>query len=352
MEPHRRINIFLGDNAQGKTNFIEALYYINKGRSFRTARDRNLVKWNEDHAFLSAELVFKGKKLLVEAGISADGGKLLKLNNKKCSLSELQVLPGLVLFTPEDLFLVKGAPSQRRAFLDNELGQSHQDYTYYFRQYRYTLDQRNNLLKSIARKRQDLNTLDVWDEQLSAYGAKLIRKRLFILKELSGEISTIHDKLSDGECISVNYLSSFPLTEKLEEEIIKKGFLNALHKKREEELFRQQTLTGPHRDDLKFMLDGRDARYFASQGQQRTTVLTLKLASIRLMNKWHGSFPLLLLDDVLFELDAKRRTFLLKELEKDIQVFLTTNNIDYLSAISKENIRYYLVKNGIIRERG
>ena len=352
IEPNKRINVYSGDNAQGKTNFLEALYYVNKGRSFRTSRDKNLIKWNEKYAYIAAELSTRGKNFLVEIGISSDGGKLFKINNKKCSYSQMFSLSGTVLFTPEDLFLVKGAPQQRRAFLDNEIGPSFKEYVYYLRQYKYTLEQRNNLIRNIARNRKDLSTIDVWDEQLAGYGSKLIRHRLFILKELSNEVNLIHVKLSGGERIAINYLSSFNLTEKLKEEIIKKDFLSALQKKREEELFRQQTLIGPHRDDLKFVVNGMDARDFASQGQQRTIVLTLKLSLIKVMSKWHGDFPVLLLDDVLFELDGKRRKFLLRELEKDIQVFLTTNNTECFSAINRENIQYYVVDSGIIKERG
>lgn len=356
LQPHRYINVIIGRNAQGKTNLLEAVYFAHTGRSHRTLKEREIINWFENFVLVEVLIKTVSKDKLISITISKKGEKKLKINGKICKGKFFEV-PGIVLFTPDDLALVSGPPQQRRKFLDNDVGIIAPHYSYYHQQYKKVLLQRNNLLKRIAEGRSKKESLAVWDSQLAAYGSKIIAKRIFILKKIAACTEKIYARLVGGrEKLSIRYLSSLKLEDNLSEENIDLIFFQALQEKRKEEVIKRQTLTGPHRDDLKFILDGYDARNFASRGQQRTIALAVKLAQMKLLKEELGEHPVLLLDDVLFELDKSRRNSLFNEIYRGSQVFLTTDNnfldsgeVDYFPSSGQTIGKVFFVQDGKIK---
>jgi len=354
MQPHRYLNIITGRNAQGKTNLLEGIYFAHFGRSYRTPREKEVINWFENFVLIEMLVKTTGGDKLISIGINKNGEKKVKINGKINVKGKLYEVPGTVLFTPDDLTLVSGSPQQRRNFLDMDIGTIIPRYNFNRQQYKKVLFQRNNLLKRMATGRSYKNeSLAVWDSQLVAYGSKIILERIYILRKLAFYAEKMYAKLSkEKEKFSIHYLSSLKLADNLTEESISTVFFQALKKKREEEINKKQTLTGPHRDDLKFTLNGYDARSFASRGQQRTIALALKLAQMRLLKEESGEYPILLLDDVLFELDKSRKKSLFDEIYYGYQVFLTTDNffsgVDYFTNKGQTIGKIFFVQNGKI----
>lgn len=321
--PHKGINIITGANAQGKTNLIESIYFCLRGRSFRAERDRDVINWQGENTSINAEINVLDRKIQIQWLANAKSKKL-KINGNDTPRSELDVL-GVVLFCPEDMYLVKGSPQERRRFMDYEVGPLNPQYSHAFRQYNRVLTQRNSLLKEIRDRRSTQEMLEVWDQQLFRYGAKIIFLRLQILAKLIPMAKNIHYEITSGsEELQAKYLSSLVLEPGLKEDQIASIFNSASKKIRHTEITRCQTLLGPHRDDLSLLINGVEAKTFGSQGQQRSVTLSLKLSQLELWYKEFGFYPVLLLDDVLFELDQKRQTMLLERVENKVQTFITT----------------------------
>lgn len=322
-KPHPSINVISGPNAQGKTNLLESIYYCLRGRSFRAERDRDIIKWHRDKASINADISLADRNVRVQWSINA-AGKKLHINGSESPRSELDYF-GVVLFSPEDLYLVKGSPQERRHFLDYDAGPLRPEYSQAFRQYARVLTQRNSLLKEIRDKRSSQEMLELWDEQLFRYGAKLIFLRLQVLSRLIPLARSIHSELTSGtEEFQAKYLSSLVLEQGMTEDNINRVFASTSKQVRSMEVQRCQTLMGPHRDDLSLSINGIEARSFGSQGQQRTITLSLKIAQLEMWYREFGYYPILLLDDVLFELDHKRQTMLLDRVANRVQTFITT----------------------------
>jgi len=359
LRPHRYLNVISGPNAQGKTNLLEAIFFALTGRSHRTFKDKEVINWDGNFVLIEVLIEFGGKDRIISIGINKNGEKKFKINGKTAGMGELYEIPGVVLFTPDNLAIVSGSPQQRRDFLDLELGVIVPHYSYYRQQYKKVLVQRNNLLRNVAEGRDKSKSLSVWDEQLVAYGSKIILKRISILKKLASYAEKVYTKLSGGaENLSIHYLSSLKFVGNLTEENINSVFYSALRENRKEEIHKKQTLAGPHRDDLKFTLNGNDARRFASRGQQRTVALAVKFAQMKLLKEESGECPILLLDDVLFELDKSRRKLLFDEIYKSSQVFLTTDNflnlsseVDYFTSSGQTISKIFFVRKGKIKEK-
>ncbi|HHW43992.1 MAG TPA: DNA replication/repair protein RecF [Desulfotomaculum sp.] len=325
-QPHDKINIIVGGNALGKTNLLEAIFFGLTGSSFRTSREKETVLWNASHSRVEIQLIWHDQQVTIRNTLTPGGKIERELNTRKLKKREQPVLP--VIFTPDHLTLVKGSPRERRRWLDGELCLLYPGYDQYLKRYLQVVSQRNGLLQRIRERLAHIEELFPWDEQLAVYGARVTAVRLAMLSRLAPLFREIHSDISQSrEKPGISYFSTLPLTGTEGEKEILGLFNSRLSSRHKEEVAHGQTLTGPHRDDLFFSINGYDARQYASQAQQRTIVLSLKLAQLELSYREKGEYPVLLLDDVLSELDRTRREQLLGRVHGLIQVFITSSTL-------------------------
>ena len=324
------VHVFIGENAQGKTNLMESIYALAMTKSHRTTNDKELIGWNKEFATIKGTVEKTATKTNLELQFSKKG-KIAKVNYlEQKRLSSYLGNLNVILFAPENLTLVKGSPQNRRKFVDMELGQMSSLYLYDLVEYNRVLKQRNTYLKQLAiKKKQPDEYLEVLSEMLSELASKIVFHRLDFMKQLEDLAIPIHDQLSLGrEKFSVSYQATIPLEDGLTPSQMKEIYMNQFKKNQTREADQATTLIGPHRDDLIFYLNEIPVQTYGSQGQQRSTVLSLKLAEIELMKLSTGEYPLLLLDDVLSELDDDRQTHLIKAIENKVQTFITTTSLD------------------------
>ena len=318
---HKGTNVLYGDNAQGKTNILEAVYVCCTTKSHKGSKDREIVKFGEEESHIKMIVRRDDVPYRIDMHLKKNRTKGIAVNGipiKKAS--ELFGIVNVIFFSPEDLNIIKNGPSERRKFIDLELCQLNKLYVYNLVQYNKVIAQRNKLLKDMDGTSSLKETLDIWDIQLVKFGKEVIRLRTEFIRELNELIRGIHAHLS-GEKEELSILYEPNVTEALFEEM--------LIKNRQQELRQRLTLTGPHRDDLNFIVNGTDIRKFGSQGQQRTAALSLKLAEIGLVKRTVKDYPILLLDDVLSELDSKRQEHLLSGISH-IQTLITCTGLDDL----------------------
>jgi DNA replication and repair protein RecF len=342
------INVFVGNNAQGKTNLLESVHVLSTSRSHRAFSDRDLILWGENAFAIAGTVSTRSIRHQIRIRYDKDTGKDVEIDGKRVyRSSELTQVLAVIVFSPEDLQVVKGSPGMRRRFLDSELIQVDPAYRHAYREYTKALQHRNSILKGPSMTHQGLgSSLAVWDEQLATHGAKLIQLRREAIKELRALSSDTYRAVSGGrEELELVYTTSFPSGEASDEAATKDAFLSALAKTRGESLSRGSTVVGPHRDDLAIYVGGQDLRSFGSQGQQRIAVLAMKMAMLEFVERCIDDRPVLLLDDVMSELDEKRRKYLLSVVSNRIQTFITTTSPDIGSAIS-DSPAVYRVENG------
>lgn len=320
---HEKVNIIIGNNAQGKTNIIEGLYIMSLGKSFRTSKDSDMIRFGSELARVKTVSVKDDRELTVEIAL-VKNKKSIKVDGVKIKkTSELLENVYLVVFSPDDLRIVKDEPEKRRKFIDRELCQLKPVYYENLSRYKKSLAQRNFLLKE---DRPDQSMLDIWDVELASYGARIIQERQRFCKKLNEISRSIHKDLTfEKEVLDVSYESDIEIIEN-DYMAQKEKFREELLLSREKDILRRTTNRGPHRDDLKIEIDGIDVRNFGSQGQQRSAALSLKLAEIKLISEETGENPVLLLDDVLSELDRVRQRQLLTSFG-DIQIFITATEL-------------------------
>ena len=314
-------NIFYGDNAQGKTNILEAVYLSGTTKSHRGAKDKDLIRFGKEESHIEAVVEKNGIEYQLDMHLKKNSPKGIAINKMPIRrASELFGIVNFVFFSPEDLNIIKNGPSERRRFIDMELSQLDKVYLSDLANYNRIVNQRNRLLKDM---RTDLggslmDTLEIWEMQLIQYGTKIVERRKTFIKQVNEIISSIHKKLTgEKEVIQVIYEpSNGNLT--LEQ---------ALVKNRERDIRIKSTSVGPHRDDICFMVGHLDIRRFGSQGQQRTAALSLKLSEIELVKQVINDTPVLLLDDVLSELDKHRQNYLLDSIY-DIQTLITCTGVE------------------------
>jgi DNA replication and repair protein RecF len=321
------INIVTGDNAQGKTNLLEAIYLLVTGRSFRAQSDKELIPWNRDdyEATIIRATVIKTsgeEKFLVTFN---QAQKHIAVNGESITrLGDLIGRINAVLFTPDDLNLVRGTPGERRRFMDIFLCQVSQQYLYHLQNYLGALRQRNALLKAQARRTNLSAELEPYSLQLAQNAWLIVRMRSELLNELAGLVSKSYAVIaSNHEEAKLRYKPSIPMAGDNGQAEWEAAFVKRLADSAEEDAKRGSTSAGPHRDEFEFLLEGRSARDFGSQGQQRSCVLALKLAELKHMTTCVGSQPILMLDDLASELDENRRRAFLSEIEGCEQVFIT-----------------------------
>lgn len=338
--------IFTGKNGQGKTNILESIYLSCTGRSHRTPKDRELIRWGENFSYVKTFVEKKEGRKSVEIFIQTKEKKKVKINGIEANrIGELMGHLNGVIFSPEDLKLIKEGPVERRRFMDMEISQIKPRYFYYLQSYNRILNQRNNLLKEIQRKPSLKKTLSVWDEQMAEVGGNIIYFRNLFSEKLSEISKCIHREISTGtEELQVHYKPSIPFKDGLMEEI-QENFLSILSREQNKDIDRGSTLNGCHRDDVLFNVNGVDIRTYGSQGQQRSVALSLKLSELELMYKESGQYPILLLDDVMSELDPYRQRMLLEYLNK-VQTFITTTDQTSIPLSGFTNMEIYNINAG------
>jgi DNA replication and repair protein RecF len=319
LEPGAHLNVFLGANGQGKTNLLESVALLALSASPRARRDSELVGPLAPEARVDALVESGQRRSEIRVSIRVEGERARRRIEVDAQPRRAVDLPGLfrvTLFWPDDLNLVKSGPEHRRRLLNEMLVQVRQGYARALSRYARVLEQRNSLLKRVALNEQPPDALDVWDLELARLGTELVDARRRAVADLAGSAADGHAAISGGEALDLEYVGPPP------------DLLEALQRSRREDLRRGSTSVGPHRDDVLVRLDGRDARAFASQGQQRTAVVSIKLAEAAVVADMTGERPVLLLDDVLSELDASRRAALLERLGDPGQVIITSVEAD------------------------
>ena len=312
-------NIFYGDNAQGKTNILEAVYLCGTTKSHRGSKDREMIRFGENESHIKLRINKGGISHRIDMHLKKNKAKGIAIDGIPIrKAKELLGIVNIVFFSPEDLNIIKNGPGERRRFLDSELCQLSKIYLSDLFHYNHILNQRNKLLKDIAQKESLKSTLDIWDEQLVHYGKSVIQSRRNFIREMNEVIQKIHSSITGGkEQIELIY----------EPNVEEETFLEMLLKNREKDFKFKNTSSGPHRDDMCVKINHIDIRKYGSQGQQRTAALSLKLSEIHLVERKIKDVPILLLDDVLSELDVNRQNYLLESI-KNIQTMITCTGLD------------------------
>ncbi len=314
-------NIFYGNNAQGKTNILEAVYLSGTTKSHRGSKDRDMIRFGEDESHIETVVEKNGIIYQIDMHLKKNSPKGIAINKMPIrKASELFGIVNLVFFSPEDLNIIKNGPAERRRFIDLELSQLDKVYLNNLSNYNRIVNQRNHLLKelSFGGKKDLSDTLEIWELQMVQYGERLIARRKEFVEQINGIIAKIHQRLTGGkESLKIIYE---PSTGDL-------PFEQALNRYRERDLRMKSTTVGPHRDDIGFLIGDMDIRKYGSQGQQRTAALSLKLSEIELVKLATHDTPILLLDDVLSELDKHRQNYLLDSIH-DIQTLITCTGVE------------------------
>ena len=322
----KNINIFYGQNAQGKTNIIESIFLCSLGKSFRAKKDNEMIKLNEENAIVEVEYEKSDRdgKIKIEIG----NKKNIYLNGIKIKkLSELLGNLNIVIFTPDDINILKGGPQNRRRFLDIMISQLRPNYMHILSLYLKTIEQRNKYLRQTKEEHKDENLLEIWDEKLAEYALKIYEYRKEFIEKIIKKINIIHNNITNGEeQIELEYITECDSKEK---------YLKLLKERRKLDIIKGFTTKGVHRDDFMIYINKKDIRIFGSQGQNRTAMLSLKLAELQVIYDEIGEYPILLLDDFMSELDRTRRKNFLENI-KGTQVIITgtekldNENLDYL----------------------
>lgn len=329
----KNINIFYGQNAQGKTNIIESIFLCSLGKSFRAKKDNEMIKLNEQNAMVEIEYEKSDRegKIKIEIG----NKKNIYLNGIKIKkLSELLGNLNIVIFTPEDINILKGGPQNRRRFLDIMISQLRPNYMHILNLYIKTMEQRNIYLRQIKEEHKDENLLDIWDEKLSEYAIKIYEYRKEFIKKIIKKLDIIHKNITNNaEQIELDYITECDSKEK---------YLKLLKERRKLDIIKGFTTKGVHRDDFMIYINKKDIKIFGSQGQNRTAMLSLKLAELQVIYDEIGEYPILLLDDFMSELDKTRRKNFLENIEGTQVIITGTEKLDI------ENLEYleYNVSNG------
>ena len=329
----KNINIFYGQNAQGKTNIIESIFLCSLGKSFRAKKDNEMIKLNEQNAIVEIEYEKSDRdgKIKIEIG----NKKNIYLNGIKIKkLSELLGNLNIVIFTPDDIGILKGGPQNRRRFLDIMISQLRPNYMHVLNLYLKTIEQRNNYLRQIKEEHKDENLLEIWDEKLAEYAIKIYEYRKEFIEKIIKKINIIHQNITNGEEeIELEYITECDDKEK---------YLELLKQRRKLDIIKGFTTKGIHRDDFMIYINKKEIKIFGSQGQNRTAMLSLKLAELQVIYDEIGEYPILLLDDFMSELDKTRRKNFLENIEGTQVIITGTEKLDI------ENLEYleYNVSNG------
>lgn len=332
-------NILYGDNAQGKTNILEAIYVSATTKSHKGSKDKEIINFDKEEAHIRTYLEKENVETRVDMHLRKNKSKGIAIDGQKIKkAADLMGLLNVVFFSPEDLSIIKDGPAERRRFADMELCQLDSFYLYNLNHYNKIIGQRNKLLKDMYFQPELKETLNIWDSQLVSFGSKIIERREQFVKQLGDIIFDIHKKLSGGkEELVIAY----------EPDVSIEDFEKQMKYNQDKDIRLKQTTTGPHRDDFSFVINGVDIRKYGSQGQQRTAALSLKLSEIELVKKISKDTPVLLLDDVLSELDSNRQNYLLNSIG-NIQTIITCTGLDEFINNRFEINKIFKVTNGTV----
>ena len=343
----KRINVFIGNNAQGKSNFIEAIYLLGSLRSFRGSKKEDIIMNGKDYSKMSSHVESRGLLKDLELTLSKAERSIRVNNNAVSHLEEYYREYKVVTFTPDDTMLIKGYPEERRTFLNRGIVTYNPEYYRIYRNFSKALDSKRALLKN---ERSQKNDILLWNKELAKYAASIYRERAAFIRALNDRICEIYSKISHTkESCYLTYKPSTSCdienTKNLENDLIEE-----LNLKLDEEIRAEQCLIAPTRDDVGFTLKELPGKHYASQGEIKTIVLALKIAHIEYVYEKTSEYPIFLLDDVSSELDHDRRSFLMKYLhDKPIQIFLTTTKFDtYLEELDRSDYIIYSVDSGVI----
>lgn len=326
------LNLIIGKNAVGKTNLLEAIYFLENGCSHRTNNHQEIIRWNEEFSVVKASLQRMDRDMSVEATIVKNGKKQIKVNGVVQKGFKGKVRPvTAVIFTPDHLKIVKEMPEHRRAYIDDILEKIKADYKYWRQQYLKVLRQRNMLLKKVYTGQMRENIIDYWDKQLIDAGIKIITARRDTIKRLEHLSWQAYMKMAGTEVELVLKYENQLLLEEEVETSLELRYIDELRKKRKAEIERGLTLVGPHRDDVGIYINGIDMRTYGSQGEQRSAALALKMAELSILTESIKETPLLLLDDVMSELDEARRQMFMGNINNGTQTIITSTNMDYFN---------------------
>lgn len=342
----KNLNIFVGDNGQGKTNILESIFISAFGQSFRTKKDKDLINFKYDSTYIKSDIIKENFDIDIEIKIKNDLKKEIKVNsNNLIKRSDLFGSFNVVIFSPEDLKLIKEGPSERRRFIDREISNLKKSYCNSLLEYHRILNQRNSLLKSVKEKNSLIHTIDIWDQKLAEIGSKIIIEKNKFIDKLNFESNKLHLKFTENkENINIKYLSNLKINE-FEYDKIYREFISKLQKNLKSDIDRGYTSVGPHRDDIDITINGYEAKIFGSQGQQRTAALSIKLSQINIIYEEIGEYPVLLLDDVMSELDIKRQNDLIKSLI-NIQTIITLTDTNSIMNKNLKNSKIFNVSQG------
>lgn len=344
------LTILTGENAQGKTNLLEAIFLLSLVKSHRTNKELDFIQWDAAYASIKGVIHQNNFDLPLELKISPKGKVALVNHVEQSKLSHFIGNFNVVLFSPEDMDLIKGSPALRRRYLDVEIGQTHRIYLNDMQLYNRLLKQRNQYLKQYGHSVQfDLTYFEVLTEQLIEKAVSIIQSRVKFVDQLNEIAQPIHFNLSnERDHLKVKYIASTSKLDYGQLDTLNQQLKVAFEQVRQRERETGTTVIGPHRDDIHFFINEQVAQHFASQGQQRTIVLSLKLAEIEWIYQIKNEYPVLLLDDVLSELDDERQHLLMKKIENKVQTFLTTATIKGLALDRLSNKQLFYIENGTV----
>ena len=358
IDVHPSLNVLVGNNANGKTNIIESIFCLALGRSYRTKSDSECIMFGETATAMSCVVNKNDKNLDIMLGINNKGKSAKIAGVKKTKLTDFVGELNVVLFSPEDLQLVKGSPSLRREFINREFYQFSRIYHKYYLMYQHLLKQRNSYLKDMRKNPKDemsLAYLETITSQLAKVAIYITRERVSFVQDISKLTYQNMLNISNGqESLKIRYKSSvleaLNINDISDEIFNEESLTKVMLKKTYDDIMRGSTKIGPHQDDLEFYINDLDAKMYASQGQQRSIVLSLKLAEINYLKTKTGTYPVLLLDDVLSELDKNRQLKLLDAINENVQTFITTPSISDIKEDLLKKAKVFKIENGNISE--
>ncbi len=352
LELNEGINIFIGDNGVGKTNILEAIYVLSLSKSNRYGNDFDLIKMDKSNARIIGEVSYSDYTKWYQVDISKFDKKVYINKSQVKKISDYISNFCVTAFLPNDIEIIKGSPSIRRSILNIQISELYNNYLKYMNEYNSVLKMRNEYLKRLnISALADTKYLDVLNQKLLAISLKIYYFRFFYVLEVNKLLEGVYKKLSGISGLKLEYIHNLGIDEYSEEKI-REILLNKWQKNFNKELMQGMTLFGLHRDDLVFSIAGKDAKIYASQGQQRLIVIAYKIVELMIFKKIKGEYPVLLLDDVFSEIDIKKRNRIIKFLNMDLQVIITTTDIEDIDEVLVKNARIFKIKNGEIKVKG
>jgi len=348
-----KLNIFIGNNGQGKTNLLESIFLCSIGKSFRANNENDLIHFHENNFEVNLGVDKINDSLIrkISFDFKKNSKKNIKINDINLEkMSELVGILNTVIFIPDDLRIIKGSPTERRRFINIDISQIKPKYKYLLKNYKKVLNQRNSIIKNLQ-KNQNKQVLEVWDEYIVNIGTELIYYRKKYIEDLNKYAAEIYDKISNGaEIFDLKYKCNIGNIEDLNKEEIRNLLRDKLKDSLESDIYRNCTLIGPHKDDIVFKINNKDFKFFGSQGQQRSAVLAIKLAEIEIVEDEIGEYPVLLLDDVLSELDNNRKKFLMDYIVNIQTIITSTDDKDLRELLENREKNVFYIKNGLLEK--